>query len=261
MRDALRASHAAQRSCDANGRVRVEDVLCAIVEIPNSSSGLGVCHALAVEVALGELEDLGVDGEAALGFELCVPRCDFLAGLLLGPGVVHAGARGVLVREEPEETLEVGGDEDVHCGAKSLAYTVSVRLCAIDGETLSRGGGLGGVLLVGSGAPEAVEDVVLVGCADELVDGETHALGEVAGEDIAKVAGGDDEAGLCGRGEALLEREVGGEVVGLLGEDAGPVDGVDGAEFLAGVGDGVGEKCLDGVLGSLVSGVRWGSGG
>lgn len=120
---------------------------------------------------------------------------------------------------------------------------------------------MGGVLLVGSRAPEAVEDVVLVGCADELVDGETHALGEVAGEDVAKVARGDDEARLRGRGEALLQREVGGEVVGCLGEDASPVDGVDGAELLAGVGDGVGEEGLDGVLGVWVSGAQRGWGG
>lgn len=43
-----------------------------------------------------------------------------------------------------------------------------------------------------------------------------------------------------------------------MGEDAGPVDGVDGAELLAGVGDGVGEEGLDGVLGVWVSGVCWG---
>lgn len=107
---------------------------------------------------------------------------------------------------------------------------------------------MGRVLLVRSSAPEAVENVVLVGCADELVDGETHALGEVAGEDVAEVAGGDDEARFRGGGEALLEGKVGGEVVGCLGEDARPVDGVDGAELLAGVGDGVGEEGFDGVL-------------
>jgi hypothetical protein len=249
MRHTLRAGHAAQRRSDANSGMRVEDVLRAVEEIRDGRGGLGISHALTIKVALRELEDISVDGEAASRLELGVPRRDFLAGLLFRPLLVHAGAGGVLVREEPEETLEVGGDEDVHRGTQSLADTIGVRLRAIDGESLSRGGGVRRVLLVGSSAPEAVEDVILVRGADELVNGETHALGEVASEDVAKVSGGDDETRLCGGGEALLEGEVGGEVVGCLGEDAGPVDGVDGAELLAGVGDGVGEEGFDGVLG------------
>ena len=255
MRYALHAGHAAQRRSDADGGMRVEDVLRAIEEIGDGGGGLGISHALTIKVALRELEDISVDGEAASRLELGVPRRDFLSSLLLRPLFVHAGAGGVLVREEPEETLEVGGDEDVHRRAQGLANTIGVRLCAIDSESLSRGGGVRRVFLVGSRAPKAVEDVILVSCADELVNGETHALGEVASEDIAEVAGGDDEARLCGGGEALLEGEVGGEVVGCLGEDACPVDGVDGAELLAGVGDGVGEKGFDGVLGVCVSGV------
>lgn len=110
-----------------------------------------------------------------------------------------------------------------------------------------------------------MEDVVFVGGDDEFLGGESHALCEVAGEDVAEVAGGDDEAYFGGGEEAGLadEVEVGVEVVGDLGEDAGPVDGVDGCELVRAVDLGVGEEGFDKVLGrglvvggdGLVSGV------
>lgn len=261
MRHPLGAGQTPQRRRNTNSRVRIKDVLRAIEEIRNRLGGLHISHALTIKVALREFEDIGVDSESTFRLELCVPRCDLLASLLLRPCVVHAGARGVLVGEEPEETLKVRGDEDIHRRAERLADTIRVRLCAIDSEALSRGGRVRGVLLVGTGAPEAVEDIVLVRGADELVNGETHALGEVASEDVAKVSCGDDEARLRAGGELLLQREVGGEVVGCLGEDARPVDGVDGAQLLAGIGNGVGEEGFDGVLGWWVSGVQRGWGG
>lgn len=59
-------------------------------------------------------------------------------------------------------------------------------------------------------------------------------MGEVAREDVAEVASGDYVADFWGRGggEGAEEGEVGVEVVDDLGEDAGPVDGVYGAEVV-----------------------------
>ena len=75
-------------------------------------------------------------------------------------------------------------------------------------------------------------------CRDEqLCDGQAHAFGKVAGEDVAKVAGGYGE---CDLGMLIgLERaekgEVGGEVVCDLREDAGPIDGVYGGETVGSI--------------------------
>lgn len=72
---------------------------------------------------------------------------------------------------------------------------------------------------------------------------------EIAREDVAEVACGDHEADLGGGGFGLAgEGEVGVEVVGVLGEDAGPVDGVYGCETELGVDFGVGEEGFDDVL-------------
>lgn len=72
---------------------------------------------------------------------------------------------------------------------------------------------------------------------------------EIPREDVAEVASRDHEADLGGGGFGLAgEGEVGVEVVGDLGEDASPVDGVDGCEAELGVDFGVGEEGLDDVL-------------
>jgi hypothetical protein len=105
-----------------------------------------------------------------------------------------------------------------------------------------------GVLLVASGLDEAVENVVRVGSDDELVDGETHALGEVTGQDVTKVSGGDDVANLGGSSDLVGEREVGREVVDDLGEDTGPVDGVNRTKVVGLAKNGMREKSLDNVL-------------
>jgi hypothetical protein len=51
------------------------------------------------------------------------------------------------------------------------------------------------------------------------------------------------------------QREVRVEVVDSLGEDARPVDRVDGTELVAGVDVGVGEEGLDDILVRCVSDV------
>lgn len=110
---------------------------------------------------------------------------------------------------------------------------------------------LGGLLLVLSGLPESVEDIVLVSRDNKLVNGEAHAGGKVTSEDIAKVSCGHDEADLVANLEVGVlsgEGKVGVEVVDDLGEDSGEVDGVDGAELEVLVGVGVTEESLDDVL-------------
>ena len=91
--------------------------------------------------------------------------------------------------------------------------------------------------------PEAREDVVRVRRDHESLRGQPHALRVVAREDVPEIASGDDvlerhggELGGCeGFGELMREVEVGFEVVDCLGEDAGPVDGVDSAETMSSV--------------------------
>jgi hypothetical protein len=82
-----------------------------------------------------------------------------------------------------------------------------------------------------------------------------HALCEVAGEDVAKVTRGNDEAWWGGGGVGALQGEVTGEVVGYLGEDSCPVDGVYGGEAVGLVDFWVGEERLDEVLER--EGVSW----
>lgn len=106
------------------------------------------------------------------------------------------------------------------------------------------------VLLVPARLPEAVKDIILVCRNDELLDGQAHALGEVSGKDVTEIARGHNKSHGRGgeEGLGLDEVEVCVEVVCDLGEDTGPVDGVDGGETVGLVDLGVGEESLDEVL-------------
>ena len=69
------------------------------------------------------------------------------------------------------EALEIGRLGNIHRGAAGMRH-------------------LGGLAHpVDASAEELVEHVVFVGGQDQSADGETHALGDVAGADIAEVAG------------------------------------------------------------------------
>jgi hypothetical protein len=73
----------------------------------------------------------------------------------------------------------------------------------------------------------------------------------VARENVAKVSGRHRELDLRADdvvGKLTLDGKVGREVVDRLGEDARPVDRVDGSESVFGVELGVGEERLDDVL-------------
>ena len=199
--------------------MRVENVLGFTVEVLDGLDGFVVGDALALKVTLGAVEHVLVDGaKRAFVLEILEPLGDFLARLLLVPLVVHACGGGELVGEEPQQALKVAGDEDIHGRTESF---------------LDAGLGGLGLLLVLACLPESVENVVFVGGNDELLDGEAHAQSEVTGEDVAKVTSRGDEADFIAYlevGGGLGEGEVGVEVVDDLGEDAGPVDGVNGTE-------------------------------
>jgi hypothetical protein len=69
----------------------------------------------------------------------------------------------------------------------------------------------------------AAQNVVVVGGDDQLVDRQAHALGGIAGEDVAEIAGRHGEGH---RPVGGAERDGGGEIIDDLGHDAGPVDRV-----------------------------------
>jgi hypothetical protein len=130
-------------SSDTNGRVGVQNVAtglgalgtaggevggeAGLVGIADSRDGLLVADTLTLELGLGGLDDGGGDLEAALGLELVQPAADaltsMLAALLSGAGFIG------LEREEPEKTLEVAADQDVHGRAVGLLDAL-IRRCA-----------------------------------------------------------------------------------------------------------------------------------
>ena len=142
----------------------------------------------------------------------------------------------VAIGQEVEHALEVGANKDVHRrrdGREERAVTV-----------------------VNAGGQEVGKHVVLVARHDELGDGQTHALGVVAGQDIAKVAGGHTElngvAGLDSAGAQQLR--IGGKVVDDLRYQAADVDGVGARKHRAGSLQTlgkllIGKDALDGALG------------
>lgn len=206
------------------------------VDIADSSDGLVVADTFALEVDLGAFEDGAGNLEATLGLEVVQPATDAVASVLAA--LFGGVAGGGLVGEEPEETLEVAADQDVHGGAVGF---LDAMVC----------GGIESLLcVVTAAAEETVEDIILVGGDDELVGGKTHLLSEPASEDITEVTGGNDYAdlGVFFVGGRLDQREVGVEVVGHLGEDTAPVDAVDSGDVVSGVEVLVGEEGLDDVL-------------
>ena len=178
---------------DACGGMGVEEIFVFFVVAADGGEGAaGIGRAG---------DDFGVegafmghgDGEAAFDGEL---------------GHELADGLGVLAELVEEPAFEIAGDLDVHGGVDG-------------GDDLAFG--------VDAGIVEASEDVVFVGGEDEAADGEAHALGVPAGEDVAEVSGGDGELDGASAG-GIHDAEGGMEIVDDLAEDAGPVDGVDGAE-------------------------------
>ena len=65
--------------------------------------------------------------------------------------------------------------------------TSGTSFYAIFSDASLGGGAVERLFGVGACGHEAVEDVVAVGCDYEVGEGKAHALGEPAGEDIAKI--------------------------------------------------------------------------
>ena len=84
------------------------------------------------------------------------------------------------------------------------------------------------VSVVFSGLEEIKEDLVGIGCADQLAYGKSHVLGIECCEDISEVAGGNTDVDLLSRGDPLLLKEPGVciDVVADLGNKSSDVDGI-----------------------------------
>ena len=164
-----------------------------------AASGVRVDHvAVRVPAALDGGADLVLAGPTAAKDALNL--CQQLGGHLVAAGLgklLHKVGNefAVAIGQEVEHALEVGADEDVHRrrdGREERSVTV-----------------------VNAGGQEVGKHIVLVARHDELGDGQTHALGIVAGQDVAKVAGRYAElhgvAGLDGAGAQQLR--ISGKVV------------------------------------------------
>ena len=204
----------------AAGGVRVDEVAVRLPARLDGRRHLILVRPTAAKDLLDLGEELGRDLIRALG-ELVHELGDEFA---------------IAIAQVVQHALEVGRDEDVHARRGS-------------GEERS-------VAVIGTGGEEVVEHVVLVAGNHELGHGQPQALGIVAGEDVAKVAGGHAElhgvAGLDGAGAQQLR--VGGKVVHHLRDQAAHVDGVGAGESHALRGEtlgelAVGEDALDRALG------------
>ena len=112
---------------------------------------------------------------------------------------------------------------------------------SIDGDWVA----LTPLRLVTPARQRAGENVVLVGRDDEAIDRQAHALGVIAGQHVAEIAGRDGEGH---RPLRRAERDRGDEIIDDLGEDAGPVDGIDARQaHLVAEGE-IAEQVLDDAL-------------
>ena len=195
--------------------------------------------AVCVPAALDGSANLGLAGPAAAKDALNL--CQQVGGNFVATSLcqlLHKAGNelAVAVGQEVEHALEVGADEDVHRrrdGREERAVTV-----------------------VYAGGQEVSQHVVLVARDDELGDGQTHTLGIVAGQDIAKVAGRYAElhgvASLDSAGAQQLR--IGGKVVDDLRYQTADIDGVGARKHRAGGLQAlgkllIGKDTLDGTLG------------
>ena len=178
---------------DAGGSVRIEQVaVLFVVALDGGERALRVGRA-------GDDFEIHVPGRIARNGHAAFQR---------EPGHQAGDFLGILADLVVEPALEVAGDLDVHGGVDG-------------GDDLALG--------VDARVEEPGEDVVLVRGEDQPADGQAHALGVPARENVAEIAGGHRELDLR-RAGFLAHPEGGEEVVHDLAEDARPVDGIDRAQ-------------------------------
>ena len=174
--------------------MRIAQVVLVLPQLVDGISRMAVVAAACVELSLDLGKYILCYLVAALGIQLAHQLCDQL--------VVEVGS-------EEQQTLEVGRNQDVHRrrrGGEEIA--VAVVLAAL--------------------LEEVGQHVVAVGRADELVDRQTHLLGDVRRKDVAEVArryADVDLVALC-NGACGNHIAVRGNVVRDLRRQTAPVDGV-----------------------------------
>ena len=140
--------------------------------------------------------------------------------------LVHERICQLGVAEEEEQALEVRGDQDVHRRADGL-------------EEFARA-------VVDARADEVGEDVVAVGGAEEARDGQSHLLGEAAGENVAEIPRRNGDVDLFAHFDLSFVHEVAvcRDIVDDLRDEPTPVDGVGGGEEESVFIRALGEVCV-----------------
>src|SRR5450830_634811 len=202
----VQAAPALAGRAHADGGVRIEDFTALGEDFGDGFTGLHIVHGQGIEQLARFAPTVLVDTETATLLE----------------GVHQPGdGRAVAPVQVEQQAFEVRRDHDVHG---------------------RRQGRVQGVLDVLVAAHEAVQDVVAVGRDDQLADRQAHVARQVAGEDIAEVAGRHRERHRTGRAAQLQGRV---EVVDDLGHDPRPVDRVHRDQARALEEALVGEAVLD----------------
>ena len=120
-----------------------------------------------------------VDGLYRLVFpaEIAVEQCLHLFALRIGKGIyalfgkrIHqrAYARRIAAGDLKQEAFEIAGNKDVHRGGHRL-----IKIAP---------------LIIDAGTDKIGENIILVGCTDELSDGQPHAHGVISRKDIAEIS-------------------------------------------------------------------------
>jgi len=178
-------------SMHSNGSVRIEDITVFFVEGLNGRQNFRFRGGGGDKVAL----------------DLIAGACEVKPARIRK--LVHClfGARWIFIEKVVKVPFEVGGCLDVHGGT---------------------GGGDHRAQRVIPVCNKAGKDVVGIACQKQLANGAfgEHSLGDVSGEDVAKIAGGDGKI----HGLVMLvpmDVQTAVDVIDHLGQDSRPVDGVD----------------------------------
>ena len=124
------------------------------------------------------------------------------------------GQRGITAKQIKHKAFKVAGLGNIHRRARGFVC-VSTAANAVN-----------------AGAEKLVQHIVFVGGGHQGVHGQAHHAGHMACAHVAKVAARHREAYLLAVGRGGLE--IASKVVHHLGQQARPVDGIDGTDFVFG---------------------------